>query len=561
MGQQEQGGLVGPVQVVEDEQRRPLGGQAADEAVQRPEQPVPRALGVVERARGPALLAEERAQVRRQLAPGHSPAQGLDERLVGHERLLPAAPVEDVGAAAVDGAGQLEGQTGLPDPGLAGDQREAALAPGRRVPGVAQTAALLAASLEVAARRAQERGRKRKRPGCRAPGGLRRPRGRGEVPGAHPTRRAPGSGRTGPCPARRRGARAAARTRRAPRSGRRGGQAPDQGAGRLLGQRVQRGALARELSGLARPALGLPARRHGLDQLAGPGRAARRAPPRPTPRPARAAARRGGAGRGPPPAGLRRQGVGLGAVHPDRLAVEPEALARGDEDSVRGPQGATQLRQGGAQARAARSRLARRARSGPRPRSGDASPDSAPATPGAPGRGVRAGLEGCPVPLQLQVSEQPQTQHGRKRRRANDFRTGFSRAASAARAVGGQAARHDQRRHDRGPRPGRRALGPPALAPRPAGAAGRPRLRPAVDGTGHVAARRRRLRRGDRVAGLLPLERPDGHVGRGPGALAPPGGVLPRGGEWSATASSAAASCSCPTPCAAWPWARSACSP
>ena len=157
VAQHEQGRLVGPVQVVEDEQHRArLGGQV-EQLGHTLEEPVALHLDVTSRRRrpdGPGLAADsrkERADVFRDTTdPGFDLArrlasevvgQGFDEGLVGDERLFVAATVEH-GAGGQGPAGQLAGQAGLADPGLARHQHELAVAIGDPLPGSFELAKL-----------------------------------------------------------------------------------------------------------------------------------------------------------------------------------------------------------------------------------------------------------------------------------------------------------------------------------------------------------------------------------------------------------------------------------
>ena len=72
-------------------------------------------------------------------------AQHLEDRPVGAGPGLVEAAVEDDGAVAVRGAGELRGEPRLADPGLAGEQDEPPLVADRRVPRAAQRGERLAA--------------------------------------------------------------------------------------------------------------------------------------------------------------------------------------------------------------------------------------------------------------------------------------------------------------------------------------------------------------------------------------------------------------------------------
>ena len=124
---------VGPVQVVEHEQDRRAGAGVAQEPRDGLEHQVAPRLGILRRRarRGIALEpGDQLRELRRARGAGVADvvAERLDERLVGEQRLLRAAPVEH-GALGVRGPRELGGQARLADPGRAGEQHEAAAAP------------------------------------------------------------------------------------------------------------------------------------------------------------------------------------------------------------------------------------------------------------------------------------------------------------------------------------------------------------------------------------------------------------------------------------------------
>jgi hypothetical protein len=141
----QQGGRIRPVEVVQDQQGRggpghrdqqPLGGLGDQERLGLRLQP--RRAGQVRDPLGqpgqdPGEHTPGRAQLLAQLRPGHGGhvrAQRLDQRLVGAGRLLVAAAVQHQPAPLEDDPGQAGGQPGLADAGVAGQQRDPP--PGRR---------------------------------------------------------------------------------------------------------------------------------------------------------------------------------------------------------------------------------------------------------------------------------------------------------------------------------------------------------------------------------------------------------------------------------------------
>ena len=97
-------------------------------------------------------------------------AQRLDERLIGHAKVLAARSGEHGGAPGVEAGGDLAGQAGLAHPGLAGDEGEAKL-PGRRLlPLLLQPTELALPSDEDATHPPQQRRQRNRRNGQRLPG-------------------------------------------------------------------------------------------------------------------------------------------------------------------------------------------------------------------------------------------------------------------------------------------------------------------------------------------------------------------------------------------------------
>jgi hypothetical protein len=118
-------------------------------------------------------LAEAVAQ-RLERRAARPAAQHLDERRVRGDRLLVEAPVEHHGTFGVRLAGELGGQAGLADPGVAAEERELPPARRGRPPGGAQLAQRPIAADEAAAvgGRRERRGPRDRRQ--RRPGGVRR---------------------------------------------------------------------------------------------------------------------------------------------------------------------------------------------------------------------------------------------------------------------------------------------------------------------------------------------------------------------------------------------------
>ena len=153
--EQQRGRGVGPVQVVEHEDDRCLAGGVGEQPRHRREEPVaPRLDRLAQRARGDdagpgaaqrgdearelGQLRLDRARERERLALRDVVLERADERLVGHERLDVATPVEHRRALGVRLAGELGRQPGLADAGLADQQRDLAPAVGRLLEAVAQ---------------------------------------------------------------------------------------------------------------------------------------------------------------------------------------------------------------------------------------------------------------------------------------------------------------------------------------------------------------------------------------------------------------------------------------
>ncbi len=170
VAQQQQRRPVDPVQVVEDEQQRRALRRAADQRRDGFEEAIALGLGILRRGSGPGgagsrgqeRLGQDPGELRevaggdRIVRPGavaQPVAQRLDERLVGAQRLLLAAPVEDGRAAGVGLGRELRGEPRLADPGLAVEQHEPALAAARLPPGQPQPLQLVRAPDERRGRR------------------------------------------------------------------------------------------------------------------------------------------------------------------------------------------------------------------------------------------------------------------------------------------------------------------------------------------------------------------------------------------------------------------------
>ena len=166
---------VGPLQVVEHEQQRGAGGDLGQQRGQGVEQPLALDPGLgLDRGppRGRSELRQQRREVGRaraeplrragQRGAARPAAQHLEHRLVGAGARLVEAPEQDDRAVAMDRARELGGQARLADPRLAGEQDEAPLVLGGRVPRRVQGAErLLAADEGMPRRRRPERGGQR----------------------------------------------------------------------------------------------------------------------------------------------------------------------------------------------------------------------------------------------------------------------------------------------------------------------------------------------------------------------------------------------------------------
>jgi hypothetical protein len=131
---EQQGVVVGPLEVVEDQQHRAFLGRRRHQVGHRPEQP-----GTAVGARRPAG-GVQRWQHRRQLGPrlvaqrgqlagrggGHVAVQCLHQRLIGDDRLLVAPPEQQEPAPLAHPAGDLGREPRLADPGLAGHHHDVA---------------------------------------------------------------------------------------------------------------------------------------------------------------------------------------------------------------------------------------------------------------------------------------------------------------------------------------------------------------------------------------------------------------------------------------------------
>ena len=101
---------------------------------------------------------DRRVRVQRR---GGELAQRFDERLVGDERLGMAAPEQHLAAVGVRLGGDLGREAGLPDPGLAREQRHPRTAGARTRPGPPQALDLAPARHERPLRGPPERARER----------------------------------------------------------------------------------------------------------------------------------------------------------------------------------------------------------------------------------------------------------------------------------------------------------------------------------------------------------------------------------------------------------------
>jgi hypothetical protein len=139
MAQEQQRGLGGPVEVVEDEQDRRLCGDRSQPYRHGIEEAVALGLGI-----GPQRLGQAADEIgdlgnqpdeltsvatEARCAPLGSGvhdvvAQRLHEGLEGNAEVLVAASGQDDGILGVDQAGELGGEPGLTDPGLTGEERQ-----------------------------------------------------------------------------------------------------------------------------------------------------------------------------------------------------------------------------------------------------------------------------------------------------------------------------------------------------------------------------------------------------------------------------------------------------
>ena len=194
VAQELEGRAVGPLQVVEHEQQRRAARDLGEQGGERVEQALPlHARVAAERLRRLAQLRQQGGEVggaraeplRRHGERGAAgpAAQHLEDRPVGAGPGLVEAAVEDDGAVAVRGAGELRGEPRLADPGLAGEQDEPPLVADRRVPRAAERGERLAAPDERVLR-----GGRREAGGQRAGrgGGWRRRLGRRPVAAQQP---------------------------------------------------------------------------------------------------------------------------------------------------------------------------------------------------------------------------------------------------------------------------------------------------------------------------------------------------------------------------------------
>ena len=185
VAEQQDGGLVGPLEVVQHEQDRCRRRRVVEDDRHRLEEPVALGGGIVgglgrhghDKALG--QLGQQSGQLRgleRELAAERLDRHAhdvrpdrLDERLVRHQRLLVAVAVED-DALPCRSLGDLSREPRLADAGLADDEGELPHAPSPRTPPeVEQAAALLGAVDEGGLFVAEQGGRHRHRAGHRRP--------------------------------------------------------------------------------------------------------------------------------------------------------------------------------------------------------------------------------------------------------------------------------------------------------------------------------------------------------------------------------------------------------
>ncbi len=132
MAQEQQRRPSRPLEVLDHQQQRARRRGLPEQRGDGLEQPVAAvlALGGERRAGRSAELRHQRREVGRRRGParvGRVVAQRLHERLVGHDRLLVDAPVQDGRAARVGGGGEARRQPRLAHAGLPGEHDDAAL--------------------------------------------------------------------------------------------------------------------------------------------------------------------------------------------------------------------------------------------------------------------------------------------------------------------------------------------------------------------------------------------------------------------------------------------------
>ena len=450
--QQQQAGMVGPVEVVEHEQRRTPRRAGLHHGPHGLESAVARGLGV--RVVGARVLgrgdprqhagevgavAADRLVALGRRQRGQVALEGLDERLVGDEGVLVAAPVQHQRPARVDGGGDMGREARLADAGLA-RQADDAGARGRVPPGRCDPPGGGGAPDEGAL---AHEGRRERRPGRPARAG--RP---GRPAAAHLLDQLArlGRGRDAEVAAQAlaqgvvgvQGARpvpGARQQRDEPPGGdlreRIGGhlspRPPDRGAGVAAGAGLV-GQAAEQLDDL-RPV--------GLPQAARPllGEAVQQVP----------RGQRRGSGQVP---GVPEPAeVGQVDRHQRRVVAQPEALAVADEGSARRPQRAPQRPRGLAQALAGA--LVEHVRAQP---CGEGSPRMGAGMDRQPGQqaaraGGRREVHRDPVDVGLDAADHADREHGRQRNPRADGRE--TRRETVARRRSGTLAPADDEKEER----------------------------------------------------------------------------------------------------------------
>ena len=159
-----QGGLVGPLQIVEDEHGRLRRRDGAEQRGERLEQPISRGFGIArarrEELRNPAQqLGKEAGEVllhsvedlaqRPWRTRGDTRAERLDERLVRAGGLFVAPSVQHRRAETARVVRELAGDARLADPGLTADHNDLKSAVTRLPQGVDETSELTASSRQL----------------------------------------------------------------------------------------------------------------------------------------------------------------------------------------------------------------------------------------------------------------------------------------------------------------------------------------------------------------------------------------------------------------------------